>query len=109
MEIGKKSYSAEGLVLGNYWGGGSGSYPARELYDTTVEGLRSQIEDGLKTGSLDSGMGYVKLIGALMRIIVTTTVFIEGKEFTNEDWELEYFGELTEEQIDFLTTEFYYS
>jgi hypothetical protein len=95
------TYKATGIVLGNFWGGGSGSYPARPLNDTTLEGLMKQANDGLD-GSLDSGMGYESLIGAMLNITTKTEMMFEDKLFTNKETETVFIGELTEAQQDFL-------
>ena len=94
-------FKSTGLVLGHYWGGGSGSYPATKLTADTKEELIKKATDGLD-GSLDGGMGFESLIGALLVITKTTTIIHDGKRFTNEETEEEFIGNLTEEQQDFL-------
>ena len=96
-----EKYKSTGLVYGNYWGGGQGAYAARRLEADTKEELLKQAEKGLD-GSLDDGMGYESLIGAILNITKFTTVEIDRKEFVNKEYETEFVGELTEEQIDFL-------
>ena len=104
-----KSYRSTGYVLGNYWGGGQGFYPARKFEaDTKEELLRMNLE-ALADGSLDSGMGYEKLLGAALEICTITTVEIEGKEFVNKEYEDEIIGDMTEEQTDFLLEQLYLS
>jgi len=100
METTKK-FKSTGLVYGRYWGGGEGSYPARKISADTKEDLIKQAIEGLN-GSLDSGMGYECLLGASLNITEITTVEIEGKLFTNEETEMEFIGDLTEEQQEFL-------
>lgn len=97
----KIKYESTGLVYGNFWGGGQGSYPARRLEAGTKEELLKQAKEGLD-GSLDGGMGYESLIGAMLNITKFTTTNIDGKEFVNKEHETEFVGELTEEQVDFL-------
>jgi len=96
------NFTAKGQVLGNYWGGGRGAYPTIKFKANTKEELTKQINKALKDGSMDSGMGYESLIGAVLDITTTTSVEIDGKTFTNEESELETFGSLTDEQVDFL-------
>lgn len=96
-----KKYVAEGLVFGNLWGGGKGSYRSTKLTDTTLEGLLEQATKGLD-GSLDSGMGYESLIGALLDITTVTTAIIDGKEFINKESEIRFIGDLSDKQQDFL-------
>lgn len=98
----KVRYVAQGHVLGNYWGGGSGSYPTIKISGDTKEEVLEKAEKALEDGSLDSGMGYESLIGAVLDVTCITTVEIDGKEFTNEETEMEFVGELTEAQSDFL-------
>ena len=101
MEKYKIRYESTGLVYGNYWGGGQGAYAARRLKAATKEELLKQAKEGLD-GSLDDGMGYESLIGTILHITKITTTDIDGKEFVNKEYETEFIGELTEEQIDFL-------
>lgn len=96
------TYKATGMVLGNYWGGGSGSYPAREINANSLRELTDEIEEQLKSGSLDSGMGFESLIGAIMTIDTIDTREIDGKRFVAHGYEQTFFGELSEEQEDFL-------
>jgi hypothetical protein len=94
-------YKSTGVVFGNYWRGGKGAYPAREIKADSREELLEQAKKGLD-GSLDSGMGYESLIGALIEICKITTIAIDGKHFTNKEYETEFIGDLTEEEEDFL-------
>lgn len=104
----KFSYDSTGLVFGNFWGGGRGSYPARKLHAETLEDLVKQAIDGLN-GSLDSGMGYESLIGAMLFVTKTTTIMAKKKPFSNEEnLEPVFIGELTDEQKEFLIEQAYY-
>lgn len=96
------TYKASGIVLGNYWGGGQGSYAAETLTADTLLELEQQILDGIKDGSLDSGMGYESLIGALMNIETIETRVIDDKTFIATENEHNCYGDLSEEQHDFL-------
>jgi hypothetical protein len=98
----KVRYKATGLVFGNYWGGGTGSYPARVLKADTKEDLIEQINKGINDGSLDSGMGYESLKGAIIDIETITSIEYENKTYTNKEYETETFGNLTDNQIEFL-------
>lgn len=99
----KTTYNAKGLVYGKLWGGGEGAYKAEAL-----KGYESK-EDLLKTahrmlgdGSLDSGMGYEILYGAMLDIETVQEAEIDGRIFVNKEYESEIIGKLTDEQIDFL-------
>ena len=96
------TYKATGIVLGNYWGGGKGSYPTHEINANSLRELNEKIEEQLKSGSLDSGMGFESLIGAAMMIDTIDIRQIDGKRFVAHDYKQVLFGELSEEQQDFL-------
>lgn len=102
----KTTFKSTGLVLGNFWGGGSGSYPSIKLSADTREELIKQATDALNDGSLDSGMGYESLMGAILLVEIIKTVEVDSEEFTRSDFETEFIGELTEEQQDFLFNHF---
>jgi hypothetical protein len=96
-----EKFVSRGYVLGNYWGGGQGAYSARVLTADTKEELIKEATIGLN-GSLDGGMGFESLIGALLIITKITTIIYDDKPFTNEEIEEEFIGDLTETQQDFL-------
>ena len=99
-------FESEGYVYGFLWGGGKGAYPARKLQADNKADLLNQANEGLN-GSLDSGMGYESLIGALLEITTITTVEIEGKPFTNEERDIEFIGKLSDKDKDFLMDIYY--
>jgi len=90
-----------GLVLGILWGGGMGAYPATKLNAETKEDLIEQANKGLD-GSLDSGMGFESLLGALLTVTTITTIEYKGKKFTNFEDEEILVGNLTPEQQEFM-------
>lgn len=98
----KIKYIAEGFVLGNYWGGGTGSYPTIKFEADTKEELLEKADKALEDGSIDSGMGYESLISAILGITKITTIEVDGKIFTNKETEEEFIGELNDQQADFL-------
>lgn len=97
-----KYYYLTGLVYGKNWGGGYGAYPARKLQDKTEQGLLKQAKQALKDGSLDSGMGFESLKGALLTIEEYQTITIEGKQYHRSEFSDEFIGELTDKEQDFL-------
>lgn len=98
----KFSYDSKGLVFGSLWGSGRGSYPARKLTSETLEDLIAQANEGLD-GSLDSGMGFKQLLGAVLFITKKTTITVNEKPFYNEEnLEPVFIGEFTDEEKDFL-------
>lgn len=98
----KIAYKAKGLVYGRYWGGGEGSYRAERYHADDLKTLEEQINDGVKTGSIDSGMGYERVLGAIMEITTIRTIEKGGRSFVNEESELKFFGDLNEQQMEFL-------
>jgi len=104
----EKKFTFTGVVLGNHWGGGKGSYPSTEFIASSEEEGIEKAEKMLEEGSLDSGMGYESLIGALLDIKETTTIEIDGKEFYNDQYNSMFIGNLTEEEMDFLESNPYY-
>ena len=97
----KVEYKSTGLVYGNCWGGGRGAYKARCLKADTKEKLIEEAKRGLD-GSLDSGMGYESLIGAMLEICKITIIEIDGREFVNKEYDIETVGNLTEDEEEFL-------
>jgi hypothetical protein len=97
-----QTFNATGTVLGRNWGGGNGAYPARKISAETKQELMDKANEMLSDGSLDSGMGFEKLIGARLYIQAITTVEIDGKLFTNTQTDAENIGQLTEDEEDFL-------
>lgn len=98
----KTTYKSTGYVLGNYWGGGKGSYPATTLYNESKKELIKEAEQLLKNGGLDSGMGYESLIGAILYIDTIRETEIDGRVFVNVSTEEELIGEMTLEEEEFL-------
>ena len=98
----KCSYKATGHVYGNYWGGGSGGYKSKSYSDDTLEGLRTQITKAVNDGSIDDGMGFEEVLGAMMTVKTITSIEIDGKIFTNSEEEIEFFGDLDEDQQEWM-------
>lgn len=98
----KTTFRSKGLVLGNYWGGGSGAYKAKTLIANTMKEIVEQATEMVANNSLDSGMGFESLSGALLEIDTISTTEIDGKKFINIETEEVLIGNLTEEQQDFL-------
>lgn len=97
------SFESKGYVLGNYWGGGSGSYPCKKLgSDISKEDLLNQNIKALNDGSLDSGMGFESLIGALITIETIRTIEFEDRIYSNSEFNEHFIGVLNDEQEEFL-------
>jgi hypothetical protein len=95
-------FAAKGIFFGSYWGGGKGSYAAKRIQADTLEELLTLAKKMLDDGSLDDGMGYESLIGALLEVSTISTVLINDKEFTNIETDIQFIGDLSETEIDFL-------
>jgi len=85
-------YHAKGIVIGMLWGGQIGFYKSRKLAGNTRKEIEKAIEEGLNDGSLDGGMGFEYLTGAIMTITRTTTITISGKKFSNYRSEEKVYG-----------------
>ena len=95
-------FKSTGFVYGNLWGGGRGAYPAEKLENKTLKGLLKEACKGLKEGSLDSGMGYESLIGAVLEVEEIETITKNGKRYSCSEYNLHTIGKLNEEEIEFL-------
>lgn len=98
----KQRFEASGFVLGFLWGGGEGTYPAKKIKADTREELLNKAINMLVDKSLDSGMGFESLKGALIDIKTIETITIAGKDYENENIETVLLGKLTQEDIEFL-------
>ena len=98
----KIQYKADGLCYGSYWGSGEGAYQAKKYHADTIEKLEKDIQQGINNGSIDGGMGYEKVIGAYMAIETIKIKNIKGVEFKNSTINYELYGDLTEDQQEFL-------
>lgn len=96
-----KQYKSTGLVYGQFWGGGEGSYPASILVAKTRKALLLQAKAGLN-GTLDSGMGFECLLGARLVIEEVETVTVKGLQYCRSEVEVVYIGKLTDAQVDHL-------
>lgn len=102
-KTGDITFSCTGFVYGKHWGSGEGASKARKLTGLSEEAIIAQAEEGIKTGTLDDGMGYEKLLGAILYITRTETLMIDERPFVNTQ-ELDPYlvGDLTDEAINFL-------
>lgn len=98
----KTTYRSAGLVYGNYWGGGSGAFASCKYQNDDIEKMRTEIIKDIESGAIDSGMGYENVKGALMTIEKIETIEIDGKAYTNSEYEEEFFGDLSEKECEFL-------
>jgi len=94
----KTHYHAEGIVFGNFWGGGRGYYPAERYREDNFSEMKEIIKEDFEKGALDSGMGYESLVGALMFVTKVSTIEYEGKEYVNESTRKMWLGEIDKEK-----------
>ena len=97
-----KTFEAQGLVLGNLWGGGKGAYPTIKVSAESKDELEQKINSELKSGGLDSGMGFDGLQGAAMIVTTISRVEIDGLPFSNRTHETLFFGSLDEMDQEFI-------
>jgi len=83
-----KKFKSTGFVLGNYWGGGKGYYPAEKLEAKTRKALENKINKGIQEGWLDSGMGFDGLLGAIIEIETIETITKDKKSFNRSEFEI---------------------
>lgn len=102
-----KSYYTKGVVLGELWQGGEGSYRAERQRGKTrkqvLERAQYNLENNLLTGHGD----FQYLIGAYLKIIEVEEIRRNGKPFYAETEEKIYIGKLTKKQQDFLEEMYY--
>lgn len=98
----KQRFEATGFVLGFLYLGDMGAYPARKIKADTRKEILEKATDMLNDKTLDSGMGFESLKGAMIDIKCIETLTIEGKDYENENFEHVYLGELTPEDMEFL-------
>jgi len=82
-----KQYKLTGQVLGKLWGGGEGYYPSREIKGNNRTDVIREAEEALEDGSLDSGMGFERLVGAFLILEIKTIKTVDGVEYYREDYE----------------------
>jgi len=99
-------YKSRGSVLGKLWGGGEGEYPAREIEAKTKKELIKEAKKMLKDGSLDSGMGFEYLIGAILEIEEIETIEKDGFEYKRSEYFTETIGKMKAKQEMFLIEAF---
>lgn len=97
-----KTYKATGLVFGNYWGGGKGAFQSTPITASSRAEIIAQAEKMLDDGSLDGGMGYESLNGAILDVQETKTVEVNGEVFSKQSSQYEFIGKLTTDEEDFL-------
>ena len=98
-----KFYKTSGLVYGKDWGFGMSAYPAEKGNYHSYKELKEDIEKGIKEGSLDSGMGFQSLKGALIIIETIRRIVFKGRSYYNSAFKRVYFGDLSHKEKCFLS------
>ena len=98
----KLSYVAKGYVLGIDWFGNKGKYPTKEVKGSSIDEIGTKINEMIESNILDNGMGFKSLIGALMTIRTTTEIYVDDLRFINNQYQYNFYGELTKEEEYFL-------
>lgn len=100
----RKNYSSTGFVLGKMWGGGFGAYSAKRIESKSLKELLKENQTMLENGSLDSGMGFEYLKGALLYITETKFIMKDGDEYNRKEFSSKFIGKLDTKEKDFLSS-----
>ena len=95
-----KKYICRSIVYGNCWGGGQVGYKGELITGNTREEVLKEANERLKDGSLDSGMGFESLVGALCEIEEIETIIVERNEFKHSEFERHEIGEIPDDFVD---------
>jgi hypothetical protein len=93
-----KKYTAKGTVWGNLWGGGHGGYRSKEVTGTTLQEIKDKATAMLADGSLDGGMGYESLYGAILNVKVEDIKTIDNKDYIHTDWRIVRVGKVSRKE-----------
>jgi hypothetical protein len=93
-----KRITVTGIVYGNCWGGGQCGFKARKIEGGTLKEVKAEAQRMLENGSLDSGMGYESLNGAVLEAKIETIKMIDGEEYINTKYLVFTVGKTTEFQ-----------
>jgi len=93
-------YEAKGIVWGNCWGGGQCGYGSKTVKADTQKQLDKKINKGIEDRSLDAGMGFESLEGAVMEVIKIETITVDDKEYTHKDYEIISYGKIQDDILE---------
>ena len=100
----ERKFNAKGLVYGNYWGGGRGAYPSESFEGhSSLEALMAKARKMLKSGALDSGMGFESLIGAYLVVEEVRSIDQIGETFSRSVYSHHFIGRLSTKEKYFLS------
>jgi len=89
---------SKGLVYGQFWGGGEGTYPSIELQFETEKELIEYLNNLKDFNVLDSGMGFQNVLGGVLSI---EEIVNEDDWTKSRDLNVISFGNLNIEQLEF--------
>jgi hypothetical protein len=78
-----KRITTRGIVYGNCWGGGQCGFKAHKITGGTLKAVKAKARRMFQDGSLDSGMGFESLNGAILEAKHETIKMIKGEEYIN--------------------------
>ena len=93
-----KRITATGVVYGNCWGGGQCGFKTQKIKGGTLKEVKDTAIRMFKDGSLDSGMGYESLNGAVFEAKIETIKIIDGEEYINTKYTVFTVGKTTKFQ-----------
>lgn len=97
-----KQFIITGTVLGNLWMGGKGAYPMQSISAPTRKKAVKMATQRLEMSKLTGTGDFDGEIGAKLNIKCITTRIIDGKFFTHEATEVEFIGEMDEDEVEHL-------
>lgn len=82
-----KFYNITGYVLGKCWGDGIGAYKSRQYTGDCLQELKEQVNKDFKSGALDSGFGFEKLLAAIVDVETISSIEVDGKVYHRSDYD----------------------
>jgi hypothetical protein len=99
-----KRVTLNGYVFGNCWGGGTCGYKTKEVVGDSLISAREKATLMLKDGSLDSGMGFESLYGAIFQAKIEDIMIIEDREYIYTEYETISIGKLSKNEKEAIYT-----
>ena len=77
-------YTAVGKAIGKLWGDAMlATYDSICYKADSLEELKKQINEGIKSQTIDSGFGFEEVVGAIMSLKIIRSIEYEGRIYTN--------------------------
>jgi len=100
-----KRITVTGIVYGNCWGGGQCGFKTCKIEGNTLKEVKAEAKRMFENGSLDSGMGFESLNGAVLEAKIETIKMINGEEYINTKYQVFTVGKTTEFQREQMYTQ----